>query len=161
MALDRFGTYQRQREALIAQHGWMVQGVFPTAEIPGSSFSYTIGLTDRDLPELIQIGLPIEVGHTLLNDTAALLQAQPDLLSTLPLEYRHPNWPAPFTLVNADAFKASDWAVQAWRRSHQTARFVQVVWPDKHGHWPWELECSEGVRTMQPLLTWPNPAQAS
>jgi len=54
----------------IAQHGWTVIGVFPTPGDPGVPFAYTVGLTGKGLPELAIYGLPIRVGHQVLNAVA-------------------------------------------------------------------------------------------
>ena len=54
---------------LIREHGWAVQGVCNPRGSPGpSGWAYTIGLEDRDRPELLIVGLPMSTAHGLLND---------------------------------------------------------------------------------------------
>lgn len=50
----------------------MVQGVFPTEDMPGPYFAYTVGLLDRGCAaEVMMSGLPIELMHQILNEIAA------------------------------------------------------------------------------------------
>lgn len=58
-------AYLGQCAALIAEHGWMVQGV--GGQPP---FAYTIGLTEYGHPELLLTGLDPRRAQPLLNDLA-------------------------------------------------------------------------------------------
>ena len=69
MAAARGAVLDRTR-ADIAKHGWSVIGVFPTPGEPSVPFSYTVGLSAKFLPELAIYGLPIDVGHQVLNTVA-------------------------------------------------------------------------------------------
>lgn len=60
--------YMGRCAEVIAEHGWMVQGVGGMGATPG--FCYTIGLTEHNHPELLMRGLDIRLMHTLLNDLA-------------------------------------------------------------------------------------------
>ena len=62
-------------QARIAAHGWTVVGVFGTAEEPGPSFAYTVGLSAKELPELAIYGLPAQVAHSVLNELARRMVA--------------------------------------------------------------------------------------
>ena len=139
-------------EANILQFGWAVQCVFGTIESPGPSFAYTIGLHDKEVPELLVIGLPGEVGLPLINELAARMLTLH--ASGLPIygQVQLPGWPMPVYLLDANPDTASDYATAAYNRSHGEARYIQVVWPDKHGHWPWQNEASDSFREAQPLL---------
>lgn len=55
---------------LIDQHGWAVIGVFPTSVDDGPPFSYTVGMTDRGLPELAVYGLDPRSAAGVLNAVA-------------------------------------------------------------------------------------------
>lgn len=154
---DRIAELTRHQEALIAEHGWMVQGVFQTAETQSQpAFAYTIGLHAKGLPEMLTIGLPPEAGHQLLNDIARIFleaqaaqQAEPTGLMS------HPRWPMPFYLLAAAAEDVSDWATGAVNRSQGLARFCQICWPDKAGRFPWEVTFSKKFLKIQPILARP------
>lgn len=141
-----------QREALIEKFGWMVQGVFEDVEknIPG--FSYSIGLHDKGFSELIVLGLPPDVAQTLLNDIAA--DAMMRRAASLPFlgEYRHANWPMAMYILDADAAKARSFAFGADNRSDGAATYLQVVWPDPKGFFPWQPGFDAKYQQIQPLL---------
>jgi hypothetical protein len=63
----------------IDRNGWTSMGVLPgpTGEVP---FTYTVGLTLQDLPELLIEGEPT-ANYPLLADLVELLQDDPDLFS--------------------------------------------------------------------------------
>lgn len=159
MSLDsRIADIARQREALIRQHGWMVQSVFPTQEMPGPSFAYTIGLHDQGVPEVLVIGLPAPVGHQLLNDVAQLLVDARKAKQPLPQgRVTHPRWPMAFYLLPTTGQAASEWATGALNRSAGQAEFLQVCWPDTHGRLPWEPRFERKFVQIQPVLG-PPPA---
>jgi hypothetical protein len=69
----RRAAYNAECLTLIAQYGWMVQGVFPSHDTPPEKryeFCYTVGLADKGLPEFIEYGLNLESGKVTLNDLA-------------------------------------------------------------------------------------------
>lgn len=69
--------YMNRMLAVIASHGWAVQGVMPTTEDPDPvPFSYTVGLTGFGHPEIIVCGVdPREAGITLLNNLGERVRA--------------------------------------------------------------------------------------
>lgn len=61
-----YSPVTRMRE-MVAQNGFGVLGVFPDPDYPESFwFSYTVGLTEKGLPELVVTGMPSKPAHTLL-----------------------------------------------------------------------------------------------
>ena len=63
-ALD---AYQARLKALIAEHGYIVQGV-----LSDPPFSYTVGLHQtHHRPELVMVGLDPATMHSVLNDVAS------------------------------------------------------------------------------------------
>lgn len=142
-----------QLEDNIARFGWAVQGVFPCVGDEDSiPFHYTIGLHNKVLPELLVFGLPMDVGQMLLNDVAmVMLEKQAAGLPVLG-KFTHDRWPAPFYLVEAESAKAVEYATGANRRSQGLAKYIQVVWPDKHGSFPWQAGVAQGYLEAQPVL---------
>lgn len=64
--LDADGI-KKQLRALIAEHGWAVVGV----EHDFVPFAYTVGLTEKGLPELLLEGIgPMTGGQAILNELA-------------------------------------------------------------------------------------------
>jgi hypothetical protein len=122
---------------IIREHGWMIQGVFPTANDPCVGFSYTVGLTAAGLPELVISGLPHETGGAILNDAARrhladeiLPGATVDDIASVPFRAVD----APLAEVNMARNLYGDDRVRA----------VQLVWPDAGGFYPGEPGWSLG-----------------
>lgn len=122
---------------IIAEHGWMVQGVFPTADDPCVGFCYTVGLTTAGLPELVIAGLPYETSGALLNDAARVHLAEEitpgatvDGVATVPFRAVD----APLSEVNMarNLYGA------------ENVRAIQLVWPDAGGAFPGDAGWSLG-----------------
>lgn len=139
-AEDRIAQMRR----LIDDHGWTVIGVFPTGPTDGPPFSYTVGLTDRGLPELAIYGLEPRAAGGVLNVVARLAidagefargQRLDGLLAGgLPLAVIEMNDTTDMTGV-----RALYGAVLAAQ---------QIVWPDPDGRMPWE---NGSLGPVQPL----------
>ncbi len=126
---DRLNTYLTEVRDLIAEHGWMVQGVFPTETSPGAPFAYTIGLTAAGLPELVIAGLPAETAGAILN-TAARHHLTDEIKPGAVLDDLAS---VPFRVVAAPSAE-----IQQARNIYPAAgvRAVQLVWPDDAGAFP-------------------------
>lgn len=74
----------------VEQHGWLVFDIPPDEPrghrdgAPG--FQFTVGLTQRDLPEMIVYGLPEDAGMAILNDLADRLIAGESFSDGQPFE---------------------------------------------------------------------------
>ncbi len=127
---------------------------FSTVSVGGSTrsaeFSYTVGLTEMGLPELVVLAVrPAESvrllrlwGDYLLDESAVLpgeiLEAGPWLLQAVLVDRPQEH------LVVAQRFYGRD--LQA----------LQLAWADDRGRWPWEAG-HRGRRAGQPLLGAPAP----
>ncbi|MFN6548182.1 DUF4262 domain-containing protein [Mycolicibacterium nivoides] len=133
-----------QLRRMIDHHGWAVIGVFPTTPTDGAPFSYTVGLTDRGLPELAVYGLQPRAAGGVLNTVArhaidggelAPGQRITGLLAGgLPLTVIEMTDTTDMTSV-----RELYGAVLAAQ---------QVIWPDADGRMPWE---NWNLGTRQPL----------
>lgn len=129
----RTDAYLVQVMGIIEAHGWAVQGVFPTAEDPGATFTYTVGLTAKGLPELLVYGLNPQVATNLLNMAAQWMIDNERAFAT----------GEPYT-----GFLAGDYVVRfidattgdlaVARRLYPEVRCLQMVWPDRDGRFPWD-----------------------
>lgn len=146
-------NYRQRMEDIIERCGFMVQSVFPTADDPeGLPYSYTIGLHDQGLPELVVIGLPGDVGLTLLNDVAAYLKEKRKSGGDSTGEFTSPAWPVSFHIIDAATAAAEEFATGARRRSTGAAKYLQVIWPDKNGQFPWNANASDSYKQSQVVL---------
>lgn len=124
----------------IEKFGWTFIGVGAGEGEP--SFTYTCGLTDKyGHPELVIIGLPPRQAQIVLEEMCAKVR---DGYTYFPLEYRDVlanQVPVQLVSVSAERLAAR------FRFAHLvhsnpliTVRAMQVVWPDKESHFPWDAE---------------------
>ncbi|MEJ6002533.1 DUF4262 domain-containing protein [Paucibacter soli] len=149
---ERMAKLRQAGERLIKEVGWYVQSVAPVAGEEGCAFNYSVGLYDKGLPEILVLGLPLQVGHELINDVARYLIAQKAMGSKLAGEVRLPRWPTSFVLLAADPAQVGEYAYCAVSRSQGAAQFLQIVWPDKEGRFPWAHGATDSFRAAQPVL---------
>lgn len=147
---DQLTPAERQVLDDVEENGVHVVNVPETAGCP--EHSYSVGLWHSfEQPEVIVFGLPSEIASELIEaiaDEAAegvefatnsrhdgLLQAYAVRFEAVPPR------------CHATHLPLACWA-------HETEQFpvLQIVWPDKHGRWPWEEGVREGFRDAQPVL---------
>lgn len=143
-----FEAYVARTQALIDKYGWAVQGVGPEiteGKLRRPAFSYTIGLTAKNLPELSIYGLGMGVAHQLLNMLASEMV---NGRSFVPGELITDLANMPFHVVRSiDLTDLS--AARHFYDDKITA--LQVVWPDPAGKFPWEDDFDIEMLPLQPL----------
>jgi hypothetical protein len=132
----------------VSTHGWHVIRVLEDQVGPG--FAYTIGLfKNYGHPEVIAFGLPPERLHGLLNlvgdDAKAGGHRGPGDVSAEFIE----GYPCSFIEFPATAFREY-LGYALWFYSGAPFPALQLVWPDKHGRFPWDAEVVPEVRRLQP-----------
>ncbi len=121
---------------LIKRHGWALIGVFPAEGDTGQPFTYTVGLTEQFLPELVVYGLDPNSAAAVLNTVAANMVDKGEIkagdrLADVLTDGRT------LAVIDLDAADAADLAmVHNIYGTLLSAR--QVVWPDSGGKFPWE-----------------------
>ncbi|HZM74740.1 MAG TPA: DUF4262 domain-containing protein [Candidatus Limnocylindrales bacterium] len=139
---------RRQREQhaahirrLIAEHGWAVQSVLHTATEP--PFSYTVGLIEAGLPELVIVGLSHEIGSVILNKLA-----QQSLAEDLEVGRRYDlaNGDRVLTCLIGQVSRANTRVyllAAGYHYGQHRVKALQVFWPSEHGLFPkdsgWDL----------------------
>ena len=164
---DPYDDHLRSLLATIDRCGWSVQAVGgaglcsccgddaeqPTDQLP--PFCYTVGLTERGLPELLLVG---GIAGNLLNGVAARLAEEGSLAAGRYTE-------TPFNGYDFVVLPATEPAVlddfvlmpqQLWPMSALVV--LQVIRPDDHNRMPWEPGCSIAPG-QQPLLSTVDPAR--
>lgn len=129
---------------LLDQHNWVVIGVHEERYRP--PYSYTLGLTDRELPELVVTGLP----HKRAADM--LTRAAWDVLAGETL--------APGNRIRTIGGLLAEVVKVAEPGAHldaaaglygQQLAALQLVYTDRRGYWPWDRRF-RGGRGGQPVL---------
>ena len=111
---------------LVHRNGWAVQGVEGRHPL-----AYTVGLTDRGLPELVVTGLRAGPAASLLNDVARQVLQQ--------------------DVTPGQRLSSAQWELQVLAVEHpqehlltatalygDEVRGMQLVWPDDRGRYPWQ-----------------------
>lgn len=133
----------------IKTHGWHGQHVFPSEDETGAPFNYTIGLTERDLPELIVFGLPPHIGHLVLRDLIKHI----DKAGSEPLDHEVlDDVISGFNAVTRTlppAAMDSHLCQAKYFFEGREVRAMQLVWPDPEGHFPWDIHCNPRMAALQ------------
>lgn len=133
----------------VAKHGWGVVGVFPTPGDPGPGFAYTVGLSEKGLPELVMYGLPTEVAHDIVNMVA---KSMVDKESAPPVG--EPIYGVASAPLMPIGLKDATDLSMVCSLYGSVASAIQLVWPDKAGAWPWDEHYSISA-DKQPILGYP------
>jgi hypothetical protein len=127
----------------VKDHGWAVQYV----ESERRPFTYTIGLHDLGLPELLITGLPPQTSARLLNSIAH--QIVDDGVFLRPA--MHIDYQSEFLLEVVEIEHPDVHLKFAVEICGPKIRAFQLVWTDDHRRWPWDRGWSHG-RRRQPVL---------
>ena len=152
--MDEFDEVLSRQDEHIDRVGWSVTVVLPTDDDPGAPFAYTVGLTEHGFPELVIAGLAPPIAQALLNDLAGRVYDQAT-------RFRHGQRVADL-LAGYDAVIVDGAATEALypgaayaRYGTDRVRLQQVVWPDRHGRFPWDRGYTHGPQA-QPLIGRPD-----
>lgn len=162
MSTHRADEYWQSILDLVDEHGWAVTVVFGGEDDQGGltpSFSYTVGLSAKGLPDLLIFGLPEQSAHPILNAIVrkafdgqiALRDGQVVReAANLPLKLRviEPAEKGLETALGARRFAAEN--------GHE-AQILQVLWPDLAGTFPDEPGCDAQMTWMQNINRSPVP----
>jgi hypothetical protein len=152
--MNEFDEVLSRQDEHIARVGWAVTAVVPTADDPRSGFAYTVGLTEHGFPELVIAGLAPAIAQALLNDLAGRVYDRAT-------RFRHGQRVGDL-LAGYDAVIVDGAATEALypgaayaRYGTDRVRLQQVVWPDRHGRFPWDPGYDHDPQA-QPLIGRPD-----
>lgn len=134
----------------VEQYGLHVIKVGEEDDSP--TFAYTVGLHHTfGHPEVIMVGLGLDMMHHVLNDLADSLREgrrySPGDVSDEFLE----GYPVTFRTVPERQYDAYlGWA--NWFNDDRAYPAMQMIYPDRERRWPWDEGTSEGFRQNQPVL---------
>lgn len=148
--LRRKAAFERQLQHHIATTGWAVmQSWYTGAEDDNVPISYTIGLTEHDLPELCIVGINPDTSQSFLNSLARRATANGafqhgqrigDLAEGLDM-----------VIVDGPATGLIQPTIALHYFGPDRVRLQQCVWPDPDGRFPWEPGYSMPP-VMQPTI---------
>lgn len=138
-----------QAQAKINKYGFQVTGVFDSEEFP--TFAYTAGLTAYELPELIAVGLPLQMSQSFLNQIGnEMADGKKFALRTPYFGYcSNDDFPMAFIKV-CEASKNELMTVT--QKFYKQFDAWQFVWSDTKGNLPWHDCYEQRFHKYQPLL---------
>jgi hypothetical protein len=155
-------AYMSWVAATVGEHGWAISGRHGDDVAP--PWAYSVGMwLSCQVPELVLCGLPVENGAAIINAIGARLADGADYCAGDLLD---DVCPAPLALREVDAsWRATNGLLAISNAFYGMVRppYLQVVWSDKNGRFPWEPGFQAAFDRMQPLLWLPrddNPPAA-
>ncbi len=131
--------------ALIEEYGWFGQHVLPDTPLGKVRFSYSIGFTAMNHPEIVITGLPHRVAHSFINFIGAEIRKGKKFVSG--------SWTDEFTEGGRVCFiRAEDTSgLGGVDAVYGEIDAVQMIWPDSAGRLPWH-EGYNNPASTQPFL---------
>jgi hypothetical protein len=131
---------RERAEAMIAEHGHMIQHVFADHERGLPSLSYSVGLQDLGWPELVLTGVDARHAHLILNRAVAFLKerGQAPREGEIVGELFGGDYPCRFRALSEAEVAAN--LLLACARSREIGRSppkaFQMVYQDPEHRWP-------------------------
>ncbi len=123
--------------------------VYSFAELP--SFAYSAGIEESwHHPELIVAGLDYDLSTLLIAETANLIRGGTSF-TDLPGSYRIGNINVRFLEVPAGSAKQLMTETASYY-GETRFRVLQIIWPDERGFFPFDPQCNDEVKRIQPIL---------
>jgi len=135
----------------VATYGWIVIKVSANAA-PDPDFAYSIGLFQSfGHPEVILVGLPLEIAHTIINDVGGAIRAGGRFTAGSVSEQFLEGYNVTFRTVPVYQYGAYlGWGCRYY--ANEPFPVLQLIFPDRSGRWPWHEAVDPGFRAAQPVL---------
>jgi hypothetical protein len=155
--------FERKIIDSIAVHGWFGLSVSGEGE-HAPPFTYSVGFeTSLQCPEFIVFGLPGKLAHSMLWNVFRQIRDS----GVWPREGLHwsgvlEDYDCISRSVHRTQMRSSYFNSVLWYRNHCGSKDTpptafQLFWPGiENGLFPWEPNCTQQVRKMQPLLYLPS-----
>ena len=136
----------------VEEHGWAVQ-LISAGDENEPAFAYTIGLFKNwNHPELIVLGLRLELMHSMVNEIGARVKAGARFTAGDSLQDVSGGYDVRLRAVQDERSYRAHVGYARWFYSGAPFPLLQVVWPDRGGHFPGEPGAVDSLRDQQPLL---------
>jgi hypothetical protein len=139
--------YLNNLRRIIKEHGWAVQNVMGNGA--SQNFVYSVGLTLKQRPEIIMIGLfEPHLAQSLIN-RAATMSETTQFVDMVPYIGIIDNYPVMFQRVTPES--ARKFAILAFNLYNDKVRLIQMFLPDRNGNFPWNSDCEARFREQAAL----------
>ena len=146
-------TYMNWVASQIGEHGWAVPAI--NSDDPQPSWAYSVGMwLTCQSAELVICGVPVRNAAGIINAIGSRVADGYEIGSD---EVLTDVCPAPLAVRPVDLSwrKTSLFAVSDEFYGFVRPPYLQVVWADRNGRFPWEQRFQPGFAGMQPLLWLP------
>jgi len=139
--------------ATVGEYGWAISGSHGDSQAPPWAYSVGVWLNCQG-PELVLCGLPLESAAGVINAISARIADGADISAGAVLE---DVCPAPLAIRPVEASWRSGGLLATSDTFYGMVRppYLQVVWSDTDGRFPWDTGFHAGYRGWQPLLWLP------
>lgn len=136
--------------AIVRRRGWGVVGILRPEDEPTWAFSFGMWHSFRQ-PEVVMCGLGRDDMMIWINEVGAVLERGGELRADTELTGVIDGFP--MLLRAADpSWNNALFGVAIGFYQQQEPQFMQIVWPDRDGRWPWHDDATERCREWQPRL---------
>lgn len=141
--------HEAQLLADIDRFGWTVLKV---SNDLGPDFAYSVGiLRTLSHPEILMFGLPLETMHRLINDVGNRVKGGARYAAGQVTDEFLDGYDVTFRTVPTFQYAGHlGWA--NWLYKGEAYPVLQLVYPDRDGHWPWQEGVADSFRENQPIL---------
>jgi hypothetical protein len=161
---DIFKEIIERQDQIVEEHGHACTSVFPTDEAHLEfPFVYTVGLSDVDWPELMCVAPrgvdpedTAELSMSILNAFVRALRST-ETKPTAGIMLKTTALRVPIALIDVDEARVPEFFKGARHRAMRSGRSpdavtgLQVVWPDRAGKFPWDVDY-DAAGFPQPLV---------
>lgn len=130
--------YEQTVLANVKRFGWHCTSVGSDAQTDDLRFTYTVGLhASYGQPEFIIFGLEAQVAHEILSTVASAAESGTMFALDAPCSELLEGYDCAFVPVPRESY--GDFVASAlWFHGGDEFPLYQVVWPDRHGLFPWQ-----------------------
>ena len=134
----------------VENYGWHVLKIMEDEKGPG--FTYSIGLYKNfNHPEIIMIGLNLDLAHTLINNIGEDIRAGKEFKSGEFYTDILDGFNCLMVEVDKDYYDEY-FGYGKWFYKNSDFPVLQCIYPTVKGVFPWEKEWPENIKDLQPIL---------
>jgi hypothetical protein len=141
---------ERKLRSDVEQFGWHVVNVLPEAD--HSPHSYSVGLfATYAHSEIVVVGLSGGRAHTFINNIGDEIRDGASFEAGCRYDHLINGYDVAFVRVRHDVY-ANYFGRAIDYYGGVSFPVLQMVWPDRTGHFPWQAQCEAEIRQLQPVL---------
>jgi hypothetical protein len=141
--------------ANIEEYGWAVTKVAPRVGDDGDFFAYSTGLYLKfGQPEIVIFGLSLDTMHRIVNLVGEQMKRGVNFAPDQDYADLLDGYSCQFKIVDRSQYP-DHLGRASWFYEGCDYPTLQCFWPDKNRYFPWQSECSPGIRRLQPFLFLP------